>query len=99
VVPKSFKGGESSAQIALIYWFFGYFAWAYMNMFRPPKIVEADAVHVLAPLRVAARYHAKVRRMSEGRLKKLLRTVPAYAQLLDENDLSRVSAAGRVDPE
>ena len=99
LVPRSFKSLEGWAQLALIYWFFGYFAWSYVNLFRPPKIVEGDALRVMAPLCVASRYHAKVRRMSQRRLKKLLRTVPAYAMLLDENHLAMVSVADDPDRE
>jgi hypothetical protein len=101
LVPRSFSSGKSSEQNALLYlWLFGPLVFLYISRFRPPKIEEGDAVHVVAPLRVSSRNHSRVRRMSEGRLKKLLRTVPVYAELLDENYLARVSVADdEVDPE
>ena len=56
---------------------------------------EEGALTVRLPLRVAASHHHKVRGMSQSRLRRLLRKVPAYAQLLEENPYSRVSVADR----
>jgi hypothetical protein len=68
------------------------------ELFGPTRPVE-DAVlehHkariVLAPLRVASQHHAKVRRASQRRLKRLLRSVPIYAKLLEENPIVRIVA-------
>jgi hypothetical protein len=93
LVPRSFSNREDRAQRALDLWLYGSLIGYWIKAIRPPKIEEADALRVKAPLRVAAIFHAKVRRMSQRRLKKLLSTVPAYAQLLDENPLSQISIA------
>jgi hypothetical protein len=45
------------------------------------------------PLRIAAQHQAKVRGASQRRLKRLLRTVPVYAKLLDENPIVRIAVA------
>jgi hypothetical protein len=46
---------------------------------------------IFAPIRVASRHHGKVRRASQRRLRRLLRGVPVYAKLLDENPIVRIS--------
>jgi hypothetical protein len=54
-------------------------------MFSHEEIEEEGALTVRAPLRVAARHHLRVRKMGQWRLRRLLRTVPVYAKLLEEN--------------
>ncbi len=49
-----------------------------------------SAQDLTAHFRVARRYHKKLRRMSQRRLKQVLRTVPVYAQLLEENPDARI---------
>jgi hypothetical protein len=90
LVPRSCSNRENRAQRALDFWLYGSLIGYWIKANRPPVIDEADALRVKAPLRVAAAYHAKVRRMSQRRLTKLFCTVPVYAQLLDENPLSQV---------
>jgi hypothetical protein len=46
---------------------------------------------VFAPLRVASRHHTTVQSMSQRRLIRLLRGVPIYAKLLDENPIVQIS--------
>jgi hypothetical protein len=93
LVPRSFQRPQGLDKLISNFWLFGIMGQIYMTLFRPPKIEEAGAVRVRAPLRVSARYHAKVRRMSQRRLKKLLRTVPVYAKLLEESAFTKVSVA------
>jgi hypothetical protein len=53
--------------------------------------VDDGATTVLAPLRVSARHQAKVRTASQRRLKRLLRSNPIYAKLLDEHPIVLIS--------
>jgi hypothetical protein len=64
-------------------------------LFAAPEIEEEGAIVLRVPLRVDDRYHPRVRSMGQVRLRRLLRTVPVYAELLDENPYSRVSVADR----
>jgi hypothetical protein len=93
LVPRSFRIREDWAQRAVDIWFFGSLIGFWLKANRPVEIEEADAVRLEAPLRVSARYHAKVRRMSQRRLKRLLGAIPAYAVLFEENQLAQVTVA------
>jgi hypothetical protein len=53
--------------------------------------VEESATTIQVPLRVSASHHARLRSASQRKLKRLLRTVPIYAKLLDENPHALVS--------
>jgi len=92
LVPKFFKNEEGRDRIALL--LFGLWGILYLALFRRTTVEEEGASSLRVPLRVAARYHRKVRGMSQRRLRRLLRSVPVYATLLDENPHSRVSAVG-----
>jgi hypothetical protein len=56
---------------------------------KPPRDVGRDTL-VLTPLRIAAKYHGRVLRSSQRKLKRWLKTVPVYAQLLAEYPNARV---------
>jgi hypothetical protein len=56
---------------------------------RPPRDVGRDTV-VLTPLRVSAKHHRRLLRSSQRALKRWLKTVPVYAQLLKEYPRARV---------
>jgi hypothetical protein len=94
LVPRVFKRPEGEEeQVLATFGLLGYF---FYGLFRHPEIVEEHAIKVPTPLRVAGWHHPKVRRISQRRLKRLLRTMPVYAKLLDENPYARVSVAGRA---
>jgi hypothetical protein len=56
---------------------------------KPPRDV-GRSTFVRVPLRVAARYHERVLKSSQRALKRWLRSVPAYAQLLNEYPRAQV---------
>ena len=56
---------------------------------KTPRDVGRDT-HVLTPLRVSAKYHGRVSKASQWKLKRWLRTVPVYAQLLQEYPRARI---------
>lgn len=98
LVPMLGKGNEGISKTGLITLLFGIYGLIYVALFAfytalfgRPQFQEEGTTTVLAPIRVAQRYHGKVRRMSQARLKRLLRTVPVYARLLDENPYSRIT--------
>jgi hypothetical protein len=93
LVPRSFRNDGDRAQRALDFWLKGSIIGYFVKSIRPPKIDETDAVRVRAPMHVSAIQHVKVRRMSQRRLKKLLCTVPVFAELLQDNPLAQVSVA------
>jgi hypothetical protein len=92
LVPRFFKTDEDPAKQM---WMVGVWALLYIALFQRSQMEEDEegATIVQAPLRVARRYQGRVRRMSQSRLHRLLRTVPEYGQLLDENPQSRISAS------
>jgi hypothetical protein len=49
---------------------------------------------VRTPIRLAGRYHVRFRNASQWRLRRLLRRVPIYRTLLDENPLAQVEVSG-----
>jgi hypothetical protein len=89
LLPRYFKNTEIADRRMIL--LFGMWGALYNTLIRRPQIEEEGALTVRAPIRVAERCHAKVRRMSQARLRRLLRTVPVYAQLLKENPHSRIS--------
>jgi hypothetical protein len=105
VVPKAFEQREG--WLGVLLWslwaplFSGAVASALAGLFPRlfSKTVPIDKpIHehhsartVFAPLRVASRHHSSVGRMSQRRLISLLRTVPVYARLLEENPIVQVS--------
>ena len=96
LVPRFFKTDEDPAKQM---WVLGLWAILYIALFHRSQIEEEGATIVQAPLRVARRYQGRVRRMSRAQLHRLLRTVPEYGQLLDENPNSRISSGARRIPE
>lgn len=60
-------------------------------IYRPLRANVGRETFVPTPLRVAAAYHGKVQRASQRKLKRWLRTVPIYADLLREYPLATVS--------
>jgi hypothetical protein len=60
-----------------------------LMILKQPRDVGRDTL-VLTPLRVAAKYHRRVSRSSQRKLKRWLRTVPVYAQLLQEYPRARI---------
>ena len=105
VVPRAFENQEGvgglllwSLWAPLVSWGFALVLWQlFQNVFgRTVPVEDAMLEHhrarrVIAPLRVASRHHAKVRRASQRRLKRLLRSVPIYNKLLDENTIVIIS--------
>jgi hypothetical protein len=89
LVPRYFKNTEIADRRMIL--LFGTLGALYNTVFRRPQIEKEGALIVRAPILVAERCHAKVRRMSQTRLRRLLRSVPVYAQLLKENPHSRIS--------
>ena len=61
-----------------------------LGLFQKPRPDVGRETIVSTPLRVAAAYHAKVRRSGQRALKRWLRSVPIYAKLLDEYPSARV---------
>ena len=92
-VPTAFqqKGGQG-LQILL-----GVFVtvWVFLlpSIFARTVPLEHSAGILDVPLRISGRLHAKLRKAGQGRLKRVLRTVPIYAQLLEENPFASVSVA------
>ncbi len=96
-MPRFFKGQEDPRKAPLII-MFGIWSLIYLALVQRTQFAEEGGTAVQVPLRVARRSHKKVRRMSQRRLKQLLRTVPVYAQLLEENPDARISVdAGAWD--
>jgi hypothetical protein len=62
----------------------------FAGLFQKPRPDVGRETIVPAPLRVAARHHLRVRRASQRALKRWLRSVPVYAQLLEEYPRARV---------
>jgi hypothetical protein len=61
------------------------------RLFARTIAVEGSATTIRVPLCVSARRQAMLRRAGQRRLKSLLRKVPIYAKLLDENPYAIVS--------
>jgi hypothetical protein len=80
--------GTSSGFAALLAAIFSPLVAAVM-MLQPPRDVGRDTT-VLTPLRVSAKRHKRVLRSGQRALKRWLRTVPVYAQLLKEYPRARV---------
>jgi hypothetical protein len=92
-VPSAFKSkGGRAMQVLLALtispWFF-----ALPPLFKKIVPLEESTRTIEVPVRVAAHRQAKLRRASQNRLKRLLRTVPLYAKLLDENPIVIISVA------
>ena len=92
LVPRFFKSEQNRDQMMTL--LLGLWAIPFIALIRRPRFHTEGATTVQTPLCISQRYHAKVGRMSQGRLKRLLRTVPVYAELLDENPDARISALG-----
>jgi hypothetical protein len=104
VVPRAFEQVEGLGAWLLTLLWSPLFSWGFIPVVagifqglfgRTVPIEESILTHqnarsVYTPLRVASRHHGKVRRGSQRRLKRLLRTVPVYAKLLDENPIVRI---------
>ena len=88
-MPRFFKPEDDHEKTTVM--MFGIWSLVYLALVRPRQFAEEGGTTVHVPLRVARRSHKKVRRMSQRRLKRLLRTVPVYAQLLEENPDARIS--------
>jgi hypothetical protein len=97
LVPRYYKNpaARDNAGLLALGLTFGWVGFLFHGLLSPPKFNEEGAIRVRVPLRVAARYHSKVRGMSRARLKRLLRTVPVYARLLDESPFARVTVEER----
>jgi hypothetical protein len=61
-----------------------------LGLFQKPRPDVGRETIVPTPLRVAAVYHAKVRRSGQRALKRWLRGIPIYAKLLEEYARARV---------
>jgi hypothetical protein len=62
-----------------------------LAMFQKPRPDVGRETTVETPLCVDAAYHRRIRRAGQRSLKRWLRTVPVYAQLLDAYPASRIS--------
>jgi hypothetical protein len=95
LLPKFFKyqAAEDYSKLFVLMALLGWLGMLLLGLFSRPKFDAEGALTVQAPLRIAARYHSKVRRMGDWRLRRLLRTVPVYALLLGENPFARVFVA------
>ena len=95
LVPRAFRDRQSGPQNALLVLLLGLWALPLLALRGHGGVMidEEGAFTLRVPLRVAAPYHPKVRGMSQRRLRRLLRSVPVYATLLEENPMSRVSVA------
>jgi hypothetical protein len=67
-----------------------------LGLFQKPRPEVGRETVVDTPLRVAAAYHARVRRAGQRALKKWLRREPVYAQLLDAYPAARVEVRARA---
>jgi hypothetical protein len=61
-----------------------------LGLLRPSRPDVGRETIVPTPLRVASAYHPKVRKAGQRALRRWLRSVPAYARLLDEYPRARV---------
>ena len=95
VVPKTFQDRDTDRNHAPPILLLGLWALLPLALFgRKRVLIDTEGASILrVPIRVAAAYHAKVRGMGRRRLRRLLRSVPVYATLLNENPLSRVAVA------
>jgi hypothetical protein len=59
--------------------------------FQPERANVGRETFVPTPLRVAPSYHGRVRAASQRKLKRWLRSIPIYAELLHEYPLATVS--------
>jgi len=91
VVPRYFKTDVNTPVIPVF--FFGWFPALLLAVMSGSEFQEDGASTVRVALKVANRYHPKVEKMSQRRLRRLLRTVAIYGELLDENPLSRIRIA------
>jgi hypothetical protein len=62
----------------------------FSGLLQKPRPDVGRETIVPTPLRVAERYHQKVRGAGQRALKRWLRSVPIYAKLLEEYPLARV---------
>ena len=91
LVPRFSKSNEPRDEWMVL--LLGFWAFLYVALFRRQQFHKEGATIVQAPLCVAHRCRTKVERMGQARLKRLIRTVPIYAQLLDENPDSVVGVS------
>jgi hypothetical protein len=105
VVPIAFQGREGPAGVFMTLWWaplfdanwLSFLSGVFQVVFGQTVPVEDSdlpqhrARMVSTPLRISSQHQAKLRRASQRRLKRLLRTVPVYAQLLDENPVVRIA--------
>jgi hypothetical protein len=113
VVPRAFTQTESTAGLWFGLVWIPQFSWGFGPICvrlarwlfsRSVPVEEALLEHhrariVMAPLRIASPQLAKVRRASQRRLKRLLRTVPIYDKLLDENPIVRIFVPPQKAPD
>jgi hypothetical protein len=90
LLPRFFKSQEKTDQT--IFLLAGVLAVILYNLLWGPKYREEGADRLRVPIRVIGRSHAAVRKMSQRRLARVLRTVPIYAELLDQNPHARITA-------
>jgi hypothetical protein len=95
LVPRFFQKDDGLNRFAVLV--LGLFPAMLLAAIRRPKVEEEGALTVRVPILVARRYHAKVRRMGHPRRMRLLRTVPVYAELLDENPHSYIKFPDDTD--
>lgn len=95
---KWVRGSRSNDLEGVVFWWL-LFGWlgaliAYDRAARPYEELGRET-RVRVPLRVRADYQPRVRRASQRKLRKLLRTVPVYADLLREYPGSVVTVVDR----
>jgi hypothetical protein len=89
LVPRFFRNREASDRRVLF--LFGVWGALYLLLFGRTCMEEEGALKIRVPVRIARLQHGKVRGMRQGRLRRILRTVPVYARLLEENPHVRIS--------
>lgn len=100
LIPKVFRNQDVERSNNALILFGGLWAMALVALSGQHKAYATDtdqASTLRVPLRVAKVYHAKLGRMNQRRLRRLLRSVPIYATLLNENPVAQVSVVDELE--
>jgi hypothetical protein len=96
-LPQFHKNRDAGNSLVILALVAGIWGVLYHALFgRSAYLEDERSIAIQVPLRVAAARQSRVRAMSQRRLWRLLRTVPVYARLLDENPEARISVCGRL---
>ncbi|WP_165252387.1 hypothetical protein [Paludisphaera soli] len=96
LIPRFFQdqSHRGMGKALLMTWLLGWLGFMLYQVSKKPQIEEEGAESLEIPLRLAADQAPRARELSQRRLRKLLRTEPLYARLLQENPHSRITVLG-----